>query len=220
MTSYFVTGTGTEVGKTYVTAGILRASRETGRGMAAIKPVLSGYSPAQALGSDPAVLLAAMGRRVTHKAIAAISPWRFAAPISPDMAAARENRQLELPALMAFCQAAMEAAPAGLLIEGVGGAAVPLDATHLVADWIKALKIPAILVGGTYLGTISHTIASAESLVVRGIPIAGIVLSESLVSPVPPEETAMVLARFLPHPVHIIPRDLNDRSFRELAAVL
>jgi dethiobiotin synthetase len=97
---------------------------------------------------------------------------------------------------------------------------VPLDATHLVADWIKALKIPAILVAGTYLGTISHTIAAAESLVVRGVPIAGIVLSESLVSPVPPAETAMVLARFLPHPVHIIPRDLNDRSFRELAATL
>jgi len=220
MTSYFVTATGTDVGKTYVTAGMVRAARELGRKLSAIKPVLSGYTPAQAAGSDPAILLGAMGRRVTHRNIAAITPWRFAAPISPDMAAARERRALDITALTAFCQGAIQAAPAGLLIEGAGGAAVPLDATHLVADWIKALNIPAILVAGTYLGTISHTICAAETLVVRGVPIAAIVLSESLASPVAPEETAMVIARFLPHPVHIIPRDLNDRSFRELAAAL
>jgi dethiobiotin synthetase len=218
MTSYFVTGTGTGVGKTYVTAGIVRGATQLGRRFAAVKPVLSGYDPAAAASSDPALLLDAMGKRVTHKAIAAISPFRFAAPLSPDMAAAREGKRVDFEALLAFSQAAMEAAP--VLIEGVGGVAVPLDGAWLVMDWIAELRIPALLVAGTYLGTLSHTITAVESLEVRGITIAGIVLSESVSPPVPAEEVAEVLRRVVPHPVFIIPRDLNDRSFRELAASL
>jgi dethiobiotin synthetase len=219
MTSYFITATGTDIGKTYVTSGIVQAARKAARPFSAIKPVLSGYDPQFAAGSDPAILLAAMDRRVTHANIASITPWRFTAPLSPDMAAAKEGRSLDFNALTAFCEAASSAAET-LLIEGVGGVAVPLDATHLVADWIAALRIPAILVAGTYLGTISHTISAAESLVVRGIPIAAIVLSESTNAPASAEETASVLARFLPHPIHIIPRELNETPFRELATIL
>lgn len=220
MASYFVTATGTDIGKTYVTAGIIRAARRAGRRLSAIKPLLSGYDAANAVSSDSALLLAAMGKKVTHRSIAAITPWRFTAPLSPDMAAAREGRSLDFAALMAFCQAAIAAAPEGLLIEGVGGVAVPLGGTKLVADWIAALRIPAILAAGTYLGSISHTVTAMESLVVRGIPIAGIVLNESIGAPVPPEEVMTALARLLPHPVHIIWRGLNDHSFRELAATL
>jgi dethiobiotin synthetase len=220
MRSYFVTATGTDIGKTYVTAGIIRAARQAGRQFSAIKPLLSGYNPQDAASSDPAILLAAMGKQVTNQNIASITPWRFAAPLSPDMAAAREGRQIDIEALTTFCKAAIETAPETLLIEGVGGVAVPLDAIRVVADWIASLRIPAILVGGSYLGTISHTITAAETLVVRGIGIAAIVLNQSLQDPVPPEETASVLARFLPHPIHIIPRNSGDDPFRELAASL
>ena len=220
MRSYFVTATGTDIGKTYVTAGIIRAARQAGRPFSAIKPLLSGYTPQDAASSDPAILLAAMGKQVTNQNIASITPWRFAAPLSPDMAAAREGRQIDIEALTTFCKAAIETAPETLLIEGVGGVAVPLDAIRVVADWIASLRIPAILVGGSYLGTISHTITAAETLVVRGIGIAAIVLNQSLQDPVPPEETASVLARFLPHPIHIIPRNSGDDPFRELAASL
>jgi dethiobiotin synthetase len=218
--SYFVTATGTDVGKTYVTAGIIRAAREAGRRLHAIKPLLSGYGPENEAGSDPAILLGAMGKRVTRGNIAGITPWRFAAPLSPDMAAAREGKTIDFEALLAFCRAAMADAPETLLIEGVGGAAVPLDGTHLVADWIAALQIPAILVAGTYLGTISHTITAAETLFARGIRIAAIVLSESLEAPATPAETAATLGRFLFVPIQMVPRNFNDRSFRELAARL
>jgi dethiobiotin synthetase len=204
--SYFVTATGTDIGKTYVAAGILRAARAAGRQVQALKPVLSGYDPQAAAGSDPAVLLEAMGRPATPENIAAIAPWRFSAPLSPDMAAARENRSLDFAALTAFCAAAIASAPDVLLIEGVGGAAVPLDERHLVADWIAALGIPAILVAGTYLGTLSHTIATAALLSARGVPIAAIVLNESLDAPVTSEETARVLGRFLAYPVHVVAR--------------
>jgi dethiobiotin synthetase len=220
MRSYFVTATGTDIGKTYITAGVLRAARAAGRRVSAIKPVLSGYAPQFAAGSDPAVLLAAMGKRVTHRNIAAIAPWRFTAPLSPDMAAAREHRRVDFGALAEFCSAAMASAPDTLLIEGVGGVAVPLDDRHLVADWISALRIPAILVAGTYLGTISHTLTAAAFLDARGIAIASIVLNESANAPVSSEETAATLGRLLPYEIDIVPRHHSDESFQALAAKL
>ena len=85
-----------------------------------------------------------------------------------------------------------------LLIEGVGGAFVPLDKSHMVVDWIDALDMPTILVCGNYLGTLSHTIATYESLIGRNIPVAGVVISDSPDSPVPLEETRDTLQRFLP----------------------
>jgi len=181
---------------------------------------LSGYDPADAAGSDAGILLAAMGKKVTPENIAAIAPWRFAAPLSPDMAAAREGRRIDLGAVVTFCRAAMAAAPGLLLVEGVGGAMVPLNGRKTVRDWVGTLQIPVILVAGTYLGTISHTLTTAKALTIAGIRIAAVVLSESMESPVAAEETAAVIERFLAVPVKIIPRELNDRSFRELAAFL
>jgi dethiobiotin synthetase len=219
MKALFVTATGTDVGKTYVTAGIIRAARQLGRPASAIKPIMSGYDPPEA--SDAAILLEAMGKPATPENIAAISPWRYAAPLSPDMAAAREGRSIPLPRILAFCRAAIRAAPGLLLIEGVGGTMVPLDGVHTVRDWIAELKTPALLVAGTYLGTISHTLTAAGALLTKGGNIAAIVLSESETSPVPPEETAAAIAKFLPGiALHIIPRHLNDISFLTLADFL
>ena len=108
-----------------------------------------------------------------------------------------------------------------MLVEGVGGAMVPLDAKHTVRDWIAALGLPALLTTGSYLGTISHTLTAAEALLSRGVDIAAIVVSESEISPVPPEETAAAIGRFLPDiAVHIIPRHLNNISFLNLADYL
>jgi dethiobiotin synthetase len=213
----FVTGTGTGTGKTYVTAGILRALP----GARAIKPVISGYDPAQAAESDSGILLAAMGRPITPETIAAISPLRFAAPLSPDTAALREGRQIEFSEIMSFCRTAMRSTQGLLLIEGAGGAMVPLDGQHTMRDWIAALQIPALLVAGTYLGTISHVLTTAEALVNKGINIAAIVLSESEVSPMPPQETAETITRFvLDTPVLIIPRHGNHAAFQQLAALI
>ena|ERR1700733_6342936 len=220
MRSYFVTATGTDIGKTYVTSNVIRAARQVGLDFSAIKPVLSGYDEATASSSDSARLLAAMGKKVTLRNIAAITPWRFAAPLSPDMAAAREARTIDFATLISFCEAASEASPDVLLIEGVGGVAVPLDDTHLVVDLISALRLPAILVAGTYLGTLSHTITAVEALVVRGIPVAAIVLNESEGAPVSLEETAAALASRLPHPIHQIPRNTAAPPFRALVASL
>lgn len=220
MTSYFITATGTDIGKTHTIAGLIRAGRELKREFAAIKPILTGYDTETAARSDSSVLLDAMARPITPRNIATISPWRFAAPLSPDMAAAREGKRIVLNDVVTFCEAAAAAAPGTLLIEGIGGVAVPLNDEDLVADWISALGIPAILIGGTYLGTLSHLITAGALLTAQGIKIAAIVLNESPNAPVLAEEIASTLERFAACPIHIIPRDFDDGSFRKLAATL
>ncbi len=219
MSTYFVTGSGTDIGKTFVTAGIVRAVRQSGRVVHALKPVMSGYAPANAAASDAGILLAALGQQVNEAKVAAISPWRYAAPISPDMAAAREGQAIEFDELLGFCRAA-SAGEGLVLIEGAGGVMAPLDDTHTMRDWAAALRLPALLVAGTYLGAISHTLSAAAALREAGVKIAMIVLSESAVSPVPPEETAAAVARFLPGiAVKIVPRGGLD-AFDALAALL
>src|SRR6202012_5199716 len=94
MSAFFITATGTDVGKTCGRRGLTRALRARGRAGAALKPIVSGFEPAEAEGSDSGLLLAALGREPTLEAIAEISPWRFQAPLSPDMAAVREKRTL------------------------------------------------------------------------------------------------------------------------------
>lgn len=207
MKGYFVTATGTDIGKTFCTAGIVRARP----GLRAIKPLLSGYVPGEA--SDSSLLLAAMGQEETTARINAITPWRFTAPLSPDMAAAREGQVIAYDELLAFCRAEIAAAPDGLLIEGAGGAAVPLTATKLTADWIKDLTLPALLVSGTYLGSISHCLTTAEFLLKRGVPVKAVLLNESLNAPVPTYETRDALARYLPCPVLPVRRHAEPDDF-------
>ena len=212
--AFFVTGAGTGVGKTYVTAALARTFRAAGRPVVALKPVLSGFDPASDPASDPghdaALLARAAGLDDAHPAvIARIAPWRFAAPLSPDMAAAHEGRTIPFGDLVAFCRRSIDAAPADgiVLIEGVGGAMVPLDDRHTVRDWIVALHIPAIVVGGTYLGAISHVLTARAALDAESIPLASIVLSESLDNPVPAAETRDVVRRHSGRvPVHLLRR--------------
>ena len=193
MSTLFVTATGTEIGKTLVTAALCHQLRAAGRPVRALKPVLSGYDPATLADSDPGVLLASLGEAVSEEAVAEITPWRFsAAPLSPDMAAAREGRRLDLAEILAYCRAA-EGDP--LLIEGIGGAMVPLNERHTVLDWIAELGAPALVVAGSYLGTISHTLTTLAAIRGRDISVAGLVISESAESPVPLAETAETINR-------------------------
>ena len=95
MAAYFVTSTGTDIGKTFVTAGLIRYLRESNQPVTALKPIVSGYDLSVVETSDPAVLLAALGRPVTADEVERIAPWRFRAPLSPDLAAAREGRRVD-----------------------------------------------------------------------------------------------------------------------------
>ena len=222
MTALFITGSGTDVGKTFVAALLARQLRAAGRSVRALKPVVSGFDPAAAEGSDPSLLLAAAGLAVTPENLDAVAPWRFKAGLSPDMAAAREGRVIDFNALLAFCQEAIdETAEGDLLIEGVGGVMVPLGAQHLVVDWITMLGIPAVVVTGSYLGALSHCLTAVEALSVREIPVAGVIVSESADSPVALDETAVALTRFLPKvPLLALPRLADFSEAPDLRAGL
>jgi dethiobiotin synthetase len=198
MSAFFVTATGTDVGKTFVTCGLIRALRTRGRNVTALKPVMSGFEPAEATGSDAGLLLEALGRPVTPEAIAEISPWRFAAPLAPDMAAAREGRTLDFDELLRFSRDAIAAKHDTLLIEGVGGLMSPVTADRIGLDWIVALRLPVILVAGTYLGTISHTLSALDVISRRDLAVAALVISETAGSPVRLDETRDSIARFAP----------------------
>lgn len=197
MPGLFVTSTGTGIGKTFVTAGLIRHLRAQGRAVEAVKPVISGFDPAQAEESDTGLLLAALGRPVNEAEIARVSPWRFAAPLSPDMAAAREDRALDVDALVRFSRDALAAPADAVLIEGVGGIMAPLDRAQTVLDWMGTLDVRLLLVAGSYLGAISHTLSAASVLRAQGRAPAMIVVSESEGSSVDLEETAGTISRFV-----------------------
>jgi dethiobiotin synthetase len=209
MNTLFVTASGTDVGKTFVTLKLIADLRDAGYRVRALKPVASGFDAGAAGDSDTAKLLHAQGLALDAANLDAVSPWRFAAPLSPDMAAAREGRAIAFDALVEFCRAPRDADI--VVIEGIGGVMVPLDAEHTVLDWIVAIGAPALLVVGSYLGTLSHSLTAALALRSRGVGTLGVVVSESAEQPVPSTETAAAIARFVqPTPVRIVPRNARN----------
>ncbi|MDH3506926.1 MAG: dethiobiotin synthase [Gammaproteobacteria bacterium] len=208
MNTTFVTASGTGVGKTFVTRLLIEQLRERGTYVDVLKPVVTGFDENDAAASDSGVLLTALGRPLDRSHLDKISPWRFQAPLSPDMAAAREGRSLPYTELVDYCRNV--AGRGATLIEGVGGVLVPLDNEHTVTDWIAALEVPALLVTGSYLGAISHTLTAFEVLKARDIPVCGIIVSESESQPVAASETALSIERFSNGcPVVVVPR-LHD----------
>ncbi len=198
MKTLFVTASGTATGKTYVTAALAQALTEKGQSVRVLKPVVSGYPGDDGSATDTAILLKSIEIEPTQEAVEACSPWRFTEPLSPDMAAKREDRTIDFEALVGFCRDAQGGEEDWLLIEGIGGAMVSLDETRTVLDWMAELGSPVLVVVGSYLGTLSHTLTTVGAIQGRGIGIAGVAVDESDDSPGPVEETAETLARFLP----------------------
>jgi dethiobiotin synthetase len=198
----FVTGAGTEIGKTYVTCALARQLRVAGRAVRTFKPVATGMAelddPAFQQ-SDTAQLLAAQGSPCDETTIAACTPWRFAAPLSPDMAATAEDRRLELAEITTWARGVIQQASAEtiVLIEGVGGVMSPIACDALNIDLIAALACPAILVGGSYLGAINHTLTALAALRSLAIDVRGLVVNETFGSPVDFAATVASLARFV-----------------------
>jgi len=194
----FIAGAHTDVGKTHVACALIAAARAAGLGVEALKPVASGFDPGNWASSDPGRLLAALGQPPTPHALDAISPWRFAAPLAPPMAAKLEGRALPLAPIAAFCQARIRAAEADLVIvEGVGGLMSPIADRATGLDLMAALGLPVLLVGGSYLGAISHLLTAAETLRGRGLRLLAAVVSESA-EPAAPDfrETLGSIAEF------------------------
>jgi dethiobiotin synthetase len=202
VSALFVTATGTDIGKTHVACALIRALRARGRAVDAFKPVLSGYDAYP--GSDAERLLTALGR--TEAELDGMSPLRFAAPLAPPSAARAEGAALDLVDLVARCRARAASTDGLLLIEGAGGIMSPIADRATNLDLLCELRIPAVLVAGSYLGAISHTLTALETLWSRGCAIAAVAVSESENAP-PLAEITEALETFAPYiPVVVAPR--------------
>ena len=221
MGANFITGTGTDIGKTWLVCALLRHWRAAGLAPAAFKPVLSGFDPRSPQTSDAGQLLAALGREVSVAELDAIAPWRFAAPLSPDMAAASEGRRVDFDQLVGFTRRVASADSCPVLIEGVGGVMAPLDEAHTVRDWIAASGLPCVLVAGSYLGSLSHTLTALEALSRVGAGVTAIAVNETPGSTVALDATLETLSRFVAGiPLAAIARDSARADVAGLAVLL
>jgi dethiobiotin synthetase len=205
VTAIFITATGTNVGKTQVVASLIRHLRQFGRTVEAIKPIVCGYDTARAAASDPGTLIAALGLPFSPESIDRVSPWRFRAAMSPDLAARHEGRTINIDGVVAFCQNAIERRRDVLLIEGVGGIMVPLDESRTILDVMMALRLPLILVAGSYRETVSHTLTALDSLLRRDMNVLATIVNETPDSTERLEEVVASISRF-PEPVIGLPR--------------
>jgi len=171
---YFITGTGTDIGKTMITAGIAAAALAAGRTVAVIKPVQTGTDDYP---SDPATIGKIVSGLVALPEDVAI-PFRFRLAASPHLAAEQENRTIIMDEVVTACERAVAAAQADVvLFEGAGGLYVPLNAEQTMLDLIRSLACPAILVADAGLGGINHVMLSLMAMRQYQIPVAGIVFN-------------------------------------------
>ncbi len=165
----FVTATDTDAGKTHVAAALLRALAAAGVRAAAMKPVAAGVDPASGLNADVAVLMAAAGVAAPADEV---NPYLFELPIAPHVAAALAGRTIDL-ATIAACYRKLAARAQVVVVEGAGGALVPLSATADMLDIPACLRLPVLLVVGVRLGCINHALLSALAIRARGLELCG-----------------------------------------------
>jgi dethiobiotin synthetase len=221
MAAFFVTGSGTDIGKTWICAGLLGFWRAQGRAPGVLKPVVSGFDPAAPADSDPAVLLRAMGRPDDLDAIAQIAPFRLTAPLSPDQAAARESRRLTAAEIVRTCAPTIAAAKGPLLIEGAGGVMSPLSDAETMLDLAEALAAPVAFVAGSYLGALSHALTGLHMLSARGLHVRAVIVNETLGSTVGLQATADSLTdHWRDCPVIPMPRGGAEAAWRAIDLAL
>ena len=178
----FITGTDTEVGKTYVAALIARSLCAAGRRVGVYKPAASGCREVKGdLVSDDALRLWEAAGRPGE--LDRVCPQRFRAALAPHLAAREEGRELD-PDLLRTGIEYWRARSDVVLVEGAGGLMSPLGEDEYVADLAYDLGFPLVVVARNSLGTINHTLQTliAAATFRDGLPIAGIVLNH----PAPP----------------------------------
>ena len=179
MRGVFVTGTGTEVGKTVVAAVLARTAAARGERVAVFKPALSGLDePGE---PDHELLRRAAGSAQTADQIA---PYRYGPPVSPHLGAELAGEEIDPQRLLEAARAAADGADQ-LVVEGVGGFMVPLSRAHLVRDFARDLGLPVAIAAAPGLGTINHTLLTLVAVRAAGLDAAAVVLTPW---PDPPDE--------------------------------
>ena len=165
--NFFVTGTDTDVGKTYVTSLLTRSLRKAGFDTVAMKPISCGEP------EDSRTLRAAAGNELSLREV---TPVSYAPPLAPIEAARLEGRTFD-PSEILTTFHRLHRNHRSLLVEGVGGWLVPLSPGYSSADLAKAMNLPVLLVVRNRLGSINHTLLTLESILNHGLTCGGIILN-------------------------------------------
>ncbi len=190
MKGVFVTGTGTEVGKTVVAAAIARTFAVQGSRVAVFKPAVTGLDkhpadrpksghigrfPAHRCEDEPDHVLLRRAAR-SEQSDEEIAPYRYGPPASPHLAASQAGEEIDSGRLVAAAQGAAAGADA-LVCEGVGGLLVPLTRDYLIRDLAVELALPLVIAASPGLGTINHTLLTIEAARAAALEVAAVVLT-------------------------------------------
>jgi dethiobiotin synthetase len=165
--NFFIAGTDTGVGKTYVTRLIIEALRREGIDAAGYKPIACGDR-------DDAIVLAAASGGLAHDDV---NPLHLQTPVAPYVAGLLENRTIDTGMMIAGYQK-LASRHAQVIVEGVGGWEVPLTRNQRVSDFAKELALPVVLVAANRLGALNHILLTVDAIRARGLRCAGIILNQ------------------------------------------
>jgi dethiobiotin synthetase len=193
MAGFFITGTDTCVGKTWVTLALMRALQAQGLRVLGMKPVATGCEWINGeLRNEDALLIQQQASSALpyHQ----VNQYAYEAPVSPDIAAKREECPIKLDEIVVQCRA-LESRGDSVLVEGIGGWAAPLGENVKVADMALRLGLPVILVVGLRLGCINHALLTWDAMARSGVTAAGWIASDCDPSFAYSDETLATLER-------------------------
>ncbi|KUJ82808.1 dethiobiotin synthase [Microbulbifer flavimaris] len=217
--TYFVTGTDTEVGKTFISAALLERAAQRKLKTAAVKPVASGCEVTHdgLRNSDALLLQDAMTLSLPYQQV---NPIALEPAIAPHIAAMEAGKRLDVGRMAGVCRGVMSAGADLVLIEGAGGWRTPLGPRAFLSDLPKQLEIPVILVVSMQLGCINHALLTAEAIRRDGLTLAGWVANFAREGMARPDENLATLRTLLPAPLlGVVPFDENA-DFRLAAEAL
>ncbi|MDO9365137.1 MAG: dethiobiotin synthase [Methylotenera sp.] len=175
--SYFVIGTDTNVGKTYVASRLVQHFVRLGLTVIGMKPIASGCEPSEQgeLQNEDVIALSNASNVIAPKSL--VNPYQFVPAIAPHIAAEQAAIVISLDTIAHAYQQLTTLAEV-VVVEGAGGFFVPLNQTQTLADLAVQINIPIILVVGIRLGCINHALLTVEAIKARGLTLAGWVANE------------------------------------------
>lgn len=192
MPGFFITGTDTGVGKTFVARGIAAALRARGRRIGVMKPVETGCGAG--ITRRPADALALRAAAGSPLSLDRICPYQLDAPLAPYVAARQENMRIDPAAIVAAFRV-IEGGHDLTVVEGAGGLLVPIAERYSMADLAGDLELPLLVVVDSKLGAINHTLLTLEAAAARGLAVSGYVLNHAAAADEAAASNASVLAR-------------------------
>lgn len=174
---FFILGTDTNVGKTTIAVNLLSFLKSNGYSTLGLKPIATGALLTEngLRNSDAIHLQKTATIPIPYEQV---NPFCFLAPIAPHIAAAQQSSQLSVNKIMALCELTLNLKADYYVIEGLGGAAVPLNEKETTLDLIQELALPVILIVGLRLGCLNHALLSYEVLKKRNIPVVACICNQ------------------------------------------